>query len=958
MEQLRQWMTANEDKLMLRSLELAKEHGYTQYTPLVLEAWRMPVVRLANALSQTMDANPELLSGPIADAGLKNNPASRFIRKLARDHGERGISMPQFLGLLKCFRLAFLETAVDLMAAPDEVAAGLDGLTRFFDLLELSLAEECECDDPEGALGRISERNRQLSVDRNRLLTVLESLSCPIFVISPTRNVESMNSAAAELVGMNNLPGVTYYAARADRQDRLRDSPPLEALAPWLASELPDLPDSRTTDSSQCFELRAESFTPSRVFQVSICSLPDSTGNYSGHSIILDDISGLESMRRKAEVERNRAEHYLDIAGAMILVLDTAGNIKLINREGLRVLGYEADEMRGMNWIEHVIPQESRNTVRQVFRRVASGESGIRKGKVFNEVQTKDGRRRMVSWNNALLKGEDGKPCGILSSGTDITDILRVERNYRSLFDAAANAVLVHDMKGRFLDANQAACRTLGYTRQELLERSITDLERDNYMRRLPSLLRRIEREGHAAFESTHTTREGRQFPVAVNATLVKYDGDKAVMIVVRDITDRLLAEEAMRRSEEKFRSIFETMQEGYLVVSLEGTILMANPAAAETLGYTVKQLTGMPMNDFYANRQDRERLRKQLLATGSAKRLQFPAVRSDGSTIIVEASVRMVRNESGDPVAFEGTFHDATDRIRAEEILKDREAQYRSFFENNHAVMLLIDPRTGEITDANPAAKSFYGYSRDKLKSMRIDEINTLSQEEIFREMAAARSERRKHFQFRHRLANGDVRDVEVYSGPIMVRGTQLLYSLVHDVTERVHLENETRRMATVDALTGAWNRRQFFVRGEQEFNRFRRYKGPLALFMIDIDHFKRINDTHGHLAGDCVLKALSGFAMHTLRDTDVFARVGGEEFAVLLPELDLENALAVAERLRSGLKGLRTSSETETIVFTVSIGVTLADPSDSDIEAALARADRALYQAKDNGRDRVESL
>jgi len=128
------------------------------------------------------------------------------------------------------------------------------------------------------------------------------------------------------------------------------------------------------------------------------------------------------------------------------------------------------------------------------------------------------------------------------------------------------------------------------------------------------------------------------------------------------------------------------------------------------------------------------------------------------------------------------------------EEELHESEERYRCLFENNHAIMLLIDPDNGAIVDANDAASTYYGWSIEELKMRRIDEINTLKREEVFAEMQLALSEKRNYFLFRHRLADGTIRDVEVYSGPIPLKGKRLLYSIVHDITERKKAEQQVK--------------------------------------------------------------------------------------------------------------------------------------------------------------------
>jgi len=142
------------------------------------------------------------------------------------------------------------------------------------------------------------------------------------------------------------------------------------------------------------------------------------------------------------------------------------------------------------------------------------------------------------------------------------------------------------------------------------------------------------------------------------------------------------------------------------------------------------------------------------------------------------------------------GIIREAANRQKAEDALHESEALYRSLFENNHAVMLLIDPDSASITDANPAACAYYGWSREELKKLRIDEINTLTSEEVIAEMQLAVSEKRNHFFFKHRRADGTIRDVEVYSGPLTLKSKAMLYSIVHDITDRKRMEEEQKRL------------------------------------------------------------------------------------------------------------------------------------------------------------------
>ncbi|MGV1098882.1 GGDEF domain-containing protein [Thiovibrio sp. JS02] len=175
----------------------------------------------------------------------------------------------------------------------------------------------------------------------------------------------------------------------------------------------------------------------------------------------------------------------------------------------------------------------------------------------------------------------------------------------------------------------------------------------------------------------------------------------------------------------------------------------------------------------------------------------------------------------------------------------------------------------------------------------------------------------------------------------------------------ERILAQNrELERLAATDPLTGAFNRRYFMEFGRKEFIRSRRYGHVFAAFQMDLDHFKKINDTHGHAVGDEVLKAFTANCLEGLRENDVLGRVGGEEFAVVLPETPITGAHKVAERFREATCDRKVYVGEQAVHFTVSIGLTCLRADDADLEVVLRRADEALYLAKNGGRNRVVAV
>jgi len=188
-----------------------------------------------------------------------------------------------------------------------------------------------------------------------------------------------------------------------------------------------------------------------------------------------------------------------------------------------------------------------------------------------------------------------------------------------------------------------------------------------------------------------------------------------------------------------------------------------------------------------------------------------------------------------------------------------------------------------------------------------------------------------------------------------IEMNGVPRVIGIGVDITQRKMLEDELRRLATTDDLTGIAARGHFLESAAQEIQRSQRYDHPLSVMMVDIDHFKAINDTHGHAMGDLAIQKIVGVLKQILRAEDLLGRLGGEEFGILLPETGMDRARTVAERIREQIATLLFNHEGNRIVLTVSIGLTEYRRGDAGIDAVLLRADTALYEAKRGGRNRT---
>lgn len=297
-----------------------------------------------------------------------------------------------------------------------------------------------------------------------------------------------------------------------------------------------------------------------------------------------------------------------------------------------------------------------------------------------------------------------------------------------------------------------------------------------------------------------------------------------------------------------------------------------------------------------------------------------------------------------------------AFQRERSDRTLVESEAMFRDLFENSSAIMYLVDPESLRIVDANEAAARFYGHERRDMTGMDLHELTVHSRAELAEMVGAARTGGSTTIiDEQQRLADGDVRTVEIHSTPMNLGSRRLDLAIVQDVTDQRRAVARLERLASTDDLTGALNRRRFLEVVTEEIERSSRYRHHLTLLVLDLDHFKSINDEWGHLAGDAVLVEFARICSGFLRSSDRFARMGGEEFALLLPETGLEEAAVIAERIRVATEAIVVAEVECAPVCTVSIGAAQWREG-WDEDDLFAEADRKLYRAKQAGRNRSE--
>jgi diguanylate cyclase (GGDEF)-like protein/PAS domain S-box-containing protein len=306
--------------------------------------------------------------------------------------------------------------------------------------------------------------------------------------------------------------------------------------------------------------------------------------------------------------------------------------------------------------------------------------------------------------------------------------------------------------------------------------------------------------------------------------------------------------------------------------------------------------------------------------------------------------------------------LHELEERKRAEDALRESEEKLRSITESALDAIIVINGAS-RVEFWNPSAERVFGYTEAEAKGKDFTDLLVPEDRREHVRMLMGSFVGTDKGSYTGRLHEtvlrrngGALFPVEFSVASVRVGEGWWAVGTLRDISERKATETRLHELATTDGLTGLSNRRHFVNQVRVEFDRAGRYGVPLSLLMLDADLFKNINDTFGHETGDRALCLLAETIRQRLRVIDSVGRLGGEEFAVLLPETTLEGALQVAERIRSAVERSAIPTDQGQCSLTVSLGVATMTADMHDLGALLRRADAALYAAKNNGRNRVE--
>lgn len=561
----------------------------------------------------------------------------------------------------------------------------------------------------------------------------------------------------------------------------------------------------------------------------------------------------------------------------------------------------------------------------------------------------------------------------IARSNQSMRDLKLVTEKYQTVVDHVKEVIFQTDAAGRWTFLNPAWEEFLGFSVTSSIGQSWMELihpEDQAYNRQAYQALIQ-EKVDFCRHESRFLTKNGDYKWAEIFARLTKDQNGQIIGAsgTLMDIDDRKKAEEALVDSKMRYKTLATLSPDGIIVHS-EGKIIFINDFGSQLLGAdNRKEILYKPIEtivDPSALPMVLEQTNRLFLHKTSVHLVERKYRRVDGRTIDVEASASFVQYDGKPSIMV--IFRDISKRKEMENDLIESEERFRLIAENSSDLITMHD-EYGNLVYVSPACQEILQYSQEEmLDKSGYDFAHPEDIPVIVAQHSQLFELGHSVTTYRVRKKNGQYIWFET-SERLMKHGKDKgakIIAVSRNVTERKLAEQKMAeanellsKLSIVDGLTQIANRRFFDQRMEQEWELAKVSSCPLALIMVDIDHFKAYNDSYGHQAGDDCLKLVAQtFQMNLDRTTDVVCRYGGEEFGIILPDTDLEQAELIAEKIQSSIENLRIPHKGSKVgeYLTVSIGIASTFPT-ADTEAAelVRSADIALYQAKHEGRNKV---
>jgi diguanylate cyclase (GGDEF)-like protein/PAS domain S-box-containing protein len=517
---------------------------------------------------------------------------------------------------------------------------------------------------------------------------------------------------------------------------------------------------------------------------------------------------------------------------------------------------------------------------------------------------------------------------------------------------------------GKFRYVNPLFLGLTGYSEPELLGKYSLDLvhpeDRETVRK---NAVDSLKGGSSLPYEYRFVKKNGDIIRVLEKVTSTEYRGKRATVGSFLDITELKRAEEALSQSQAIYRSIVETGGAGVLTGDLNGNITFVNESFCKILGYSQEELTGKPFAVFVHPDDIAIVLEKFVEGLGHPEAeydLEFRAIHKDGHVIWIYPSVSPIFYNNVLSAGMAIVF-DITERKRLEETIKKSGERYRTMLEEIQDNYFETD-MAGNFIFVNDSVSRTLGFSKEELIGMNYRVFVAKEDiEVVYRDFnwVFRTGETVKGLSYKFIKKNGNVGFGELSISAIKDETGKVIAfrGIARDVTERMRLERELNDMATHDFLTGLPNRMLLQDRLKVALAGSGRNGTKLAVIMLDMDRFKVVNDTFGHSLGDKVLRAAGERLVALVRKSDTVARVGGDEFLVLLPKVaSLEDTIKVAQKILGAFRKPFVLNDHK-IRITTSVGIAIYPEDGEDAEALMRNSDIAMYWVKEQGRDNYAS-
>ena len=532
------------------------------------------------------------------------------------------------------------------------------------------------------------------------------------------------------------------------------------------------------------------------------------------------------------------------------------------------------------------------------------------------------------------------------------------EARFRAYVEQAADALFVHDFQGRFIDFNTKACISLGYSREELSDMSVFDVETDFNLELAQDAWSRIQPNQSFILQGAQRRKDGSTFPVEISFGCFDINGVRHYMGVVRDITQRKLAEQKIQDQQARLNGLIDAAMDAIVSTDENQNIIIFNHAAEQMFGYSADGIIGQHLDMLIPIRFRRchGKYVVDFGKTGISARTMNTlgssyALRANGEEFPFEASISRV-TVSG-KVMYTAILRDISFRKHTENELRVAAAAFDS-----QEGMVITDANS-VILRVNHAFTEITGYSMEEAvgQTPRLFKSG-LHNQEFYRAMWKSINLNGKwQGEVWDRRKNGEIYPKWLTISAVKdIDGVVTHYIGSHlDITDRKTAEEQILNLAFYDPLTHLANRRLLQDRLGQALVSSARCKNKGALLFIDLDNFKNVNDTLGHIVGDLLLQQVALRLTSCVRESDTVARLGGDEFVVMLEELDTDELAAAAQTEAIAEKILTQLNHPYQLNFSVihntpSIGIALFGEHKLDSESLFQQADIALYHSKES--------